>query len=189
MVPPDVGDRAPAFHLPSAQGDELGLEVYPTECRALYLWFSQGLLCPFCRQNMAQVKRVYPQLREAGAELWQVTGSAVAQGRLYSTRFSLPFPYLCDEDFAVHEAYGIGAKSAPERLVQGLASLPGHVRGALAGEQPPLGPELPRLGDMARKHQAVFLIDPEGRVRYRHLVDPRSPLPANAVWLEQLQSL
>jgi peroxiredoxin len=95
-----VGQLAPSFQLPSAQGPTVGLEEFRGQ-KNVVVWFTKGMACPFCRSQMSQLARAYPQLQQVGAEVLEITLSSVRHARLYAARFHLPFPYLCDPDYRV----------------------------------------------------------------------------------------
>lgn len=105
-----VGQKAPPFRLPSAQGGEVGL----AECLArgpVVLWFTKGMACGFCRNQMSQLARGYPRLRAAGAELLEVTPTPLDRGHFYARSFTLPFPYLCDPAREVFRQYALDERS------------------------------------------------------------------------------
>jgi hypothetical protein len=60
---------------------------------------------------MSQLARGYARLREAGAEVLQVTPTQPERARFYAKNFPIPFPYLCDPDYAVHRAWGLDVRS------------------------------------------------------------------------------
>jgi peroxiredoxin len=100
-----VGTLAPSFRLPSGQGPEIGLEDYRARSHAL-VWFTKGIACPFCRRQMVQMGKLYPRLRELGAEVLLVAPTRPEQARLYMRRFPVPYPYLCDPGYQVRRAWG-----------------------------------------------------------------------------------
>jgi alkylhydroperoxidase family enzyme len=63
MAIPKIGERARSFRLPSAQGGEVGLDDYQGR-EAVVLWFTKGMACAFCRQQMSQLARASPRIKE-----------------------------------------------------------------------------------------------------------------------------
>src|SRR4051812_14524022 len=106
MAIPKIGQRAPALRLPAAQGGEIALDDY-RGARSVVLWFTKGMACPFCRQQMSQLARALPRIRERGGEVIEVTSTAPARAQAYARRFTLPFPYLCDPDYQARGAWGL----------------------------------------------------------------------------------
>src|SRR5215216_5496897 len=104
MPTPKIGEPAPRLRLPAAQGGEIALDDYKGR-RAVVLWFTKGMACPFCRQQMSQYARAYPLIKERGGEVLEVTNTTPERAQLYARRFKLPFPYLCDPDYRARAAW------------------------------------------------------------------------------------
>src|SRR5262249_21977034 len=133
------------------------------------LWFSPGMVCPFCRQHMAQLRLGYPAIKQRGAEVIQITATPPQVGALYARRFTLPFVYLCDGDHTVHRHYGLTTRGMLTALKSSLKSFPGMMAGVVKGQQPSLRPYL--AGGLAENamEQALFLIGRDGRVYFRRI--------------------
>lgn len=165
MAIPKIGERARSFRLPSAQGGEVGLDDYQGR-EAVVLWFTKGMACAFCRQQMSQLARAYPRIKERGGEVLEVTNSTPARAQLYARQFTLPFPYLCDPDHHVRSAWGI------EKRSHGLGYYAKTLVTALKIESPPsdfdsVKPALAEFpGLLADEDMGFFIIDRAGVVRY-----------------------
>src|SRR5438045_9420254 len=96
-----VGEPAPSFRLPTAQGAEIGLEDFRGQ-KNVIVWFTKGMACPFCRSQMSQLARAYADIQKLDGELLLVSLSGVPRARLYAQKFRLPFTYLCDPDHLVN---------------------------------------------------------------------------------------
>jgi peroxiredoxin len=159
-----VGQPAPSFRLPSAQGAESGPEDF--RGRNLILFFAKGMACGFCRQNMSQLARGLPRFRELHTEILQIAPTPLDRARFYARNFTLPFLYLCDPDYAAHGAYGLGVRRQPikarlQALYEGLTTpTPENDWGTI---RPSLR-EMPRL--TADDDMGFFIVDREGVVRY-----------------------
>lgn len=168
MPPIEVGQQAPPFRLPAGQGSEVGTEDYQGRSH-LIVWFTKGMGCAFCRTQMSQLARGYPRLREAGAEVLQVTPTQPDRARFYARNFPIPFPYLCDPDYAVHRAWGLGVRSH---------SLAWYAKTFLAASKMPkpppadIGDPKTPLRELATvlhdTDMGFFLLDRQGVVRFRH---------------------
>ena len=165
MTVPKIGEPARAFRLPCAQGGEIALDDYKGR-RSVVLWFTKGMACPFCRQQMSQYARAYERIREHGGEVLEVTGSTPARGAFYAKRFTLPFPYLCDPDFSARRAWGLEKRShGPVYYAKMLAI-------GMTETPPPndWGPFKPSLGEipsmLADDDMGLFIVDRAGVVRY-----------------------
>jgi peroxiredoxin len=161
----NVGQAAPSFRLPSAQGDEIGLEDFRGR-KNVIVWFTKGMGCPFCRTQMTQISRAYPEVQKLDAEVLEITVSPVRRARIYAEKFRLPFPYLCDPDYEVRQKWGIASRAHGvghyvTKLVKGLTSaIPENDFGTFA---PPLD-ELRRI--LNDDDMGFFIVDKEGIVRY-----------------------
>src|SRR5258708_879187 len=103
-----VGEQAPGFRLPTAEGSEIGLDDYRGK-QSVIVWLTKGMGCPFCRTQMSQLARSYDDIRRAGAEVLEVSVSPVSRARLYAQKFKLPFPYLCDPGYRVHNEWKLAS--------------------------------------------------------------------------------
>jgi peroxiredoxin len=160
-----AGARVPSFRLPSAQGPEVSLDDFRGR-KNLILWFTKGMACPFCRQQMSQLARGYGQFKTLDAELLQITPSPLERARFYARKFPLPFPYLCDPDYSVRRAFGLESRSR---------SLVGYAKAFIAGGRHPkpatdLGQHDPSLGDfpllLKDDDMGFFVTDRDAIVRY-----------------------
>jgi peroxiredoxin len=160
-----VGQAAPSFRLPSAQGGEVGLDDYRGR-KNVIVWFTKGMGCPFCRTQMTQISRAYSDVQKLGGEILEVTVSPVRRARIYAEKFRLPFPYLCDPDYEVRQKWGVASRSHGvghyvTALVKGLTTpAPANDFGTFA---PPLD-ELPRI--LSDDDMGFFIVDKQGIVRY-----------------------
>jgi peroxiredoxin len=160
-----INQPAPAFRLPSGQGPEVGLEDY-RDRKHVIVWFTKGMACPFCRQQMSQLARGYPQLAARDAEIVEVTGTAPERARVYAQKFSLRFPYLCDPDYSVRRTWGLGVRSHgpvyyARTLYAGLTAP--KFQTDYTGEPTKLT-EMPNL--LADDDMGFFIVDKRGVVRY-----------------------
>jgi peroxiredoxin len=165
MAIPRIGEPAPSFKLPAAQGGEIGLDDFKSRS-AVVVWFTKGMACPFCRQQMSQLARAYPQIKERGGEVLEVTNCTPARGQLYAKRFKLPFPYLCDPDRRVRAEWGL------QKRAHGLGYYAKTLMAGMKAEPPPndFGDFKPTLGEfpavLADEDMGVFIVDRAGVVRY-----------------------
>jgi peroxiredoxin len=188
-----VGQPAPVFRLPSAQGPELGLEDYRGK-KHLIVWFTKGMACPFCRSQMTQLSRVYPEVQRLGGEILEITGSPVRRARMYAEKFRLPFPYLCDPDYQVRRLWGVASREHGlghyvSTFVRGMRMpTPANDFGDFF---PPID-EVPRL--LHDDDMGFFIVDKQGIVRYATTGvyrgdDSGVPLPGNDEVLQELGKL
>lgn len=191
-----VGDVAPAFRLPVAQGGEVGLSDYRGD-KNVVVWFTKGMGCPFCRQQMSQLARGYSRFQELGAEMLQVTVTPPSRGEVYAKKFSLPFPYLCDPDYRVRRLYGVERRRrGPVYYVRTFlgGSKMSEVHGAPTEFGPPT-PDFPQIGRvLADDDIGFFIVDRDGKIRYAlsgtYLEGDRPrPIPSNDEIARELEKL
>jgi peroxiredoxin len=197
----EIGQKAPSFRLPAGQGGEISPEEYRGR-RHLLQWFTKGMACVFCRQQMSQLARGAPEFRAREAEIVQITPSTPERGRFYATNFKIPFPYLCDPEYRVFRAYGLGVRRH---------SIAWYAQALYAGMKMPhpeteYGPAKPALREFPTlfvdDDMGFFILDKEGVVRYvtggpyiiRTGSSPRSatgtrPLPSNEEIVRELERL
>jgi peroxiredoxin len=160
-----VGQMAPSFRLPSGQGPEVGLDDYRGE-KHVIVWFTKGMACPFCRQQMSQLARGYEAFRARDAEILEVTNTTPERGRVYVQKFALPFPYLCDPDFRVRRAWQLDVRTHGPGYyakMMYLAATTPKPSSEYAGEPAKLS-EMPKL--LTDEDMGFFIVDKAGVVRY-----------------------
>ena len=195
MTAPTVGQPAPNFKLPAAQGGEVSLEDYRGK-RKVIVWFTKGMACVFCRQHMSQLARAYNDIRQKNAEVLEISPSTPEKGRLYASRYKLPFPYLCDPEDEARQSWQIAQRSRGPAwyvggLVGGMTTKPPETD---FGKEPPGFGEIPKL--LRDDDMGFFIVDRDGIVRYAYsasYVDMSTgkpsirPIPANDEILRELE--
>ncbi len=102
----EVGDRAPDFSLPDANGNLVSL----TERLAagpVVLWFYRGAWCPVCNTEMQALQQALPQIQAVGASLLAISPQAPDASLAFVQRLDLGFDVLSDRDQSVIQAYGL----------------------------------------------------------------------------------
>ena len=111
----EVGSRAPAFELPTIDGETVSLEQYRGQVVVLNFW---ATWCPPCVYEMPSMERLYQDLRAEGFVVLGVSvdvdpGAADAQGRSqgivreYVDELAVTFPILLDPDRTVESLYNV----------------------------------------------------------------------------------
>lgn len=162
-----IGEKAPAFRLPSAQGPDVALADYLGR-KNVIVWFTKGMACIFCRQHMTQLARLYPEIAKRDTEVLQVTPTTVDRARVYASKYRLPFPYLCDPDDVVRRAWHVDVRRRGPMWYAG---------GMIAGLTVPkpttdFGPAEPSLAEFPKllrdEDMGFFVVDRHGVVRYAY---------------------
>ena len=132
----EVGARAPAFELPTMDGDTASLDDYRGQVVMLNFW---ATWCPPCVHEMPSMERLYQDLRERGFVVLGVSvdvdpGEADASGRVqgivreYAERLGVTFPILLDPQGGVESAYNVSG--LPTTYVIGRD---GRIEGRIVG--------------------------------------------------------
>ena len=137
---------------------------------------------------MAQLRLGYPEIQKSGAEVLQVTHNTAAEAQRYFKHYPITFPYLCDPERTVHEAYGLALQaSKPLDPVKSTAVAAfDFVR---HGERTPLPIPFILRYSLKDSPQAVVVVDRDGVVRHVVQGGPNAELPPNAEILRQLEPL
>jgi len=137
---------------------------------------------------MAQLRLGYPEIQRSGAEVLQITHNTAAEARRYFTHYPIAFPYLCDPERAVHEAYGLAMETASaKQVVASFATAASDL--VRHGEKTALPiPFMMRYG-YKDSPQAVVIVDREGIVRHVVQAGPNAELPSNAEILRRLDAI
>ena len=137
---------------------------------------------------MAQLRLGSPEIQRSGAEVLQITHNTAAEAQRYFKHYPIAFPYLCDPERRVHDAYGLALQpaTAADVVRSFTASASDLVR---RGEPTPLPvPFMMRYG-YKDSPQAVVIVDREGVVRHVVQAGPNAELPSNAELLRRLDAL
>lgn len=101
--PLQVGDKAPAFNLPDAQGNMVSLEDYRGKWLVLYFYPKDDT--PGCTKEACQFRDDLQQLEKLGAKVVGVSVDDSQSHADFSKKYSLPFPLLSDSEGKVAEQY------------------------------------------------------------------------------------
>jgi peroxiredoxin Q/BCP len=104
---PAVGDRAPDFSLPRADGKPFRLSD-AVRARAVVLYFYPKDETPGCTAEACAFRDQYEVFSEAGAEVVGVSGDAADSHQAFASHHRLPFVLLTDADGTVRKLYGVG---------------------------------------------------------------------------------
>lgn len=103
---PAVGDRAPDFTLPSADGTPVRLGDLLAK-KAVVLYFYPRDETAICTKEACSFRDAYQDFIDAGAEVVGVSRDDAASHARFASGHRLPFRLLSDTNGAIHAQYGV----------------------------------------------------------------------------------
>ena len=115
----NVGDKAPAFSLPSDSGDQVSLKDLLGE--TLVLYFYPRADTPGCTSEANQFRDAKRELERLGARVVGISGDSVEALAKFRDKYKLNFPLLGDTEHKTLENYGVWQdKNMYGRKVKGI---------------------------------------------------------------------
>jgi len=139
------GDAAPDFELPATGGETYRLSDY--RGRNLVLAFYPGDETRVCTQQFCSYRDEGERIAQLNADVLGISPQSVDSHEHWAKEQRLNVPLLADEDLAVSRRYGVTGWLGPLARFAELKDAPG--------------------GRYVMR--AIFVIDAEGIVRYRHV--------------------
>ncbi len=114
-----VGDKAPAFSLPDADGNIVKLADY--KGRKVIVYFYPAASTPGCTKEACDFRDNLAELNDAGLDVVGISPDKPAKLAKFRDAEGLTFPLLSDPDRSVLEAWGAyGEKTMYGKTVQGV---------------------------------------------------------------------
>jgi peroxiredoxin len=110
-----VGDKAPSFRLPDADGNFFDSAELLSK-GPLVVTFYRGVWCPHCNMDLQEIQATLPQLQTDGVHLVAISPQTAANSRRSARDNKLSFPILSDAHNDVAAAFGLRFK-LPDYLV------------------------------------------------------------------------
>jgi peroxiredoxin Q/BCP len=115
----EVGDRAPAFKLPDADGNPVSLADY--QGRKVIVYFYPAASTPGCTKEACDFRDNLRDLNDAGLDVIGISPDQPAKLAKFRDEQGLTFPLLSDADRKVLTAWGAyGEKTMYGKTVQGV---------------------------------------------------------------------
>jgi len=103
---PEVGDKAPAFDLPTYPKGRAKLSQYKGK-QNVVLYFYPRDDTPGCTTEACGFRDTIAQFQSTDTVVLGISADDVASHQKFAEKFSLPFPLLADEDHAIADKYGV----------------------------------------------------------------------------------
>ena len=111
-----VGDRAPAFTLPSTGGNPVSLSDFAG--RPVVLVFYPGDDTPVCTKQLNSYNDDLAQFEAVDAQVLAISAQSIDSHEKFAGKHGFKFPLLADTDKAVAASYGtLGPIGFPRRSV------------------------------------------------------------------------
>jgi thioredoxin-dependent peroxiredoxin len=115
----EVGDKAPAFSLPDADGNTVKLSDY--KGRKVIVYFYPAASTPGCTKQACDFRDSLAELNEAGLDVIGISPDKPEKLAKFRDNEGLTFPLLSDPERKVLTAYGaFGEKTMYGKTVQGV---------------------------------------------------------------------
>lgn len=100
-----VGDKAPAFKLPTADGDEVALK--DLKGKTVVLYFYPKDMTPGCTQQACDFRDASSKAKKKNVVVLGVSRDSRERHGKFREKYELNFPLLADEGGEVCKAYGV----------------------------------------------------------------------------------
>ena len=101
-----VGDVAPEFTLPNANGELVSLSDFRGRSDVVLFFYPKDN-SPVCTAEACSFRDSYEVFRDAGAEVIGVSADSSQSHEQFAARFRLPFVLLSDKGGVVRGRYGV----------------------------------------------------------------------------------
>lgn len=116
--PPDVGEEAPDFTLPSSQGGDVKLSDFRGKSSVLLIFYP-GDFTPICTLQLCSYTESYKEFEQRGFTILGIGTDPVDIHRKFQKEKHISFPLLSDVDGAICRAYGVygSIRKKPQRAI------------------------------------------------------------------------
>lgn len=104
--PLQVGSSIPDVAVNDATGSTVSLKSLHQD-RPVVLVFFRGGWCPICTKHTQELIKIYPQIKELGADLVGISPDSPKSSTDNATKNSIAFPILSDADVTAARAFGL----------------------------------------------------------------------------------
>lgn len=146
-----VGDRAPDFELPSANGINIRLSELRAAAPVVLVYY-RGNWCPFCTRQLQGLQQALTNIHSQDAQLVAISPETAANGLDTQRQNQLAYPTLTDQGNAVAREFGLAYRVSADAAAKYAPFVD------LAAHNGDTSRELPLA--------ATYVIDSAGIIRY-----------------------
>lgn len=161
--------------------------------RTLLVWFSRGLVCPFCRRQMVQLAQIYDELKALDTEVVQITPTDLEIARRMMKFFAVGWPYACDPSGEVANAFEmqptLGAIGRLATEMKSQTKAWGVLIRSPGEPYPDVLEEVKEAGPLSSRDGGIVIVDRGGQIRFKQPTGKLSLLPSNAKILGIVQEV
>lgn len=161
-----MNNQAPQFQLKDTSGNQVSLASL--KGKWVVIDFYRGNWCPMCNTQIATLAKDYPKFQKLNAEIIAISTDTQEGAQKTKEKSRAPFPILIDADNQIIHLYKVDAKKRE------LKDTPALMHRKKAGTY-----AMP----------AIFIIDPQGMIRYSYIGKSFTDRPSNEKLLEKLSEL
>jgi peroxiredoxin len=168
----NFNDLAPDFEVLTTAGEPVRLSTLWSR-QPLLLAFIRHFGCPQCKLMLSELQQSLHELEHHGIALAIITQGNPEETREFCLQYAPGMICLSDPDHKVYTAYGLGRGN----LVQTFLS-PEIWKGNSRAREQGFVPQMPPAGQDALLMSGLFIIGPDGRVRFPYYYDNIADHPA-----------
>ncbi len=161
-----LNTQAPEFILPNIKGEKVSLSSQKGNW--IILVFYRGNWCPMCNTQITNLARDYPKFQEVNTEIIAISTDIPEKAVKTQKKSHSLFPILLDEKGKVVQLYNVLVEKREWK------DIPALIHGKKAGTY-----AMP----------AVFIVDPQGVLRYSYIGRSYTDRPSNEDLLKTLKEL
>ena len=150
--PLEKGSKIPAVNLVTPEGDPFNLNAFVKE-QPVVLIFYRGGWCPYCNVHLKELMEADPQLRAMGYQILAISPDTPEKLAESMEQHEMTYKLLSDSTMEAAKAFGVAFQVAESTAKKYKANGIDLVEGA--NENQHLLPV-----------PSVFIIDPQGTIRY-----------------------
>ena len=100
-----IGDKAPEFTLPDANGELVSLSSFKGKKTVVYFYPKDNT--PGCSRQACAFASALGEFRRRGIEVIGISKDSVASHKKFAEKYGLPFTLLSDTELTAINAYGV----------------------------------------------------------------------------------